>query len=239
MLQKRNKHKKKNRPEPAKKEVESKKPVASEEEDVKWSVDTSPSAVEARRRELLGARDRLSQRENEQSDTKPKEKIVIPAGENPIPILHEYFKSGPDLSTCAEEIKELGEKHKWTESTLIKYIFASLFFTADLKTNFYKKTDVLSLVITTPQHQKVLLLCIERYLEDNRQLVDKMPHFLNGFFEECLIDEQTLKKWYLNPMKKGDLKFSKEMREKSRPFIDWLNTAAVEQSESKESAVTI
>ncbi len=31
-----------------------------------WSVDTSPAAVEARRRELLGTRDRLTQKDGEE-----------------------------------------------------------------------------------------------------------------------------------------------------------------------------
>lgn len=34
----------------------------------KWSVDTSAAAVEARRRELLGTRDRLTQKEGEEEE---------------------------------------------------------------------------------------------------------------------------------------------------------------------------
>jgi hypothetical protein len=68
-----------------------------------------------------------------------------------------------------------------------------------------------------------------------------LPHVLNGFFENCILDEERILKWYEiwlgeeeggglfayysrynNPNKKADTKLSKEMRERSLPFIDWL-----------------
>jgi len=45
------------------------------------------------------------------------------------------------------------------------------------------------------------------------------------FFETCVLDEERILKWYTNPNKKADIKLSKEMRDKSKPFIEWLKTA--------------
>jgi len=199
------------------------------EEEVQWSTDTSQAAVEARRRELLGARDRLSQKE-EKGEEKQGQSLTLPSGTNPIPILSKYFESGPDPDDCVNELKNLSTKQQWSDTTLIKYIFASLFPGDDMTTNFYKKTDILALFCTSEKHKKIVLYCIEKKMEETKKLMEQLPSLLNGFFEECIIDEKTLIKWYSNPNKKADFKFSKEVREKSKIFIDWLKNAEVEEN---------
>jgi len=48
---------------------------------------------------------------------------------------------------------------------------------------------------------------------------------LHGFWEEELLDEALLIKWYNHPNKRMDPKLSKKIRDGSKPFIDWLQTA--------------
>jgi len=201
-----------------------KKEVVKEDE-IQWSTDTSQSAVEARRRELLGARDRLSQKEEDDNGTPKQDGVVIPTGTNPIPILKTYFKSEPDEEDCVNQMKNLATKNQWSDTTLLKYIFASLFTDADMRTDFYKKSIILSYFSTTEKEMKIILYCLEKHLETNRKCVELLPHVLNGFFETCVLDEERIVKWYTNPNKKADVKLSKEMRDKSKPFVEWLKNA--------------
>lgn len=114
---------------------------------VQWSTDTSQSAVEARRRELLGARDRLSQKEETEDNSAAKQETLnIPQGTNPIPVLSKYFKTEPEEDDAVNQMKALVAKHQWSETTLLKYVFAALFTDADMRTDFYKKARILSFV---------------------------------------------------------------------------------------------
>lgn len=67
-------------------------------------------------------------------------------GSNPIPILSAYFKTMPEEEDCVNVMKALAVKHAWSETTLLKYIFAALFSDADMRTDFYKKAQILSYV---------------------------------------------------------------------------------------------
>jgi translation initiation factor 5 len=201
----------------------------AKEDEVQWSTDTSQSAVEARRRELLGARDRLSQKEEEENGTAKQETLTIPTGTNPIPVLKAYFKTEPEEDECVKKMKNLVEKHQWSETTLLKYIFAALFTDADMRAEFYKKAQILSYFSTTEKEMKIILYCLEKHIEANRKCVEVLPHVLNGFYENCILDEERILKWYTNPNKKADIKLSKEMRDRSKPFIEWLRTEAVQE----------
>lgn len=82
---------------------------------------------------------------------------------------------------------------------------------------------------------KIILYCLEKQIETYRKCVDVLPHVLNGFFETCVLDEERILKWYTNPNKKADIKLSKEMRDKSKPFIEWLKTAeTIEQQDTDD-----
>lgn len=138
------------------------RPPQPEEDEVEWSADTSPAAVEQRRRDLLGNRDRLSQKDGEgegdEEGAAPKtpglwltsfsDNILafeIPA-ENPIPALAAYFATDPKPEDCLNLVKATSAKLQWSETNMLKSIFAALFPGDQIRKDFYKKTDILSLV---------------------------------------------------------------------------------------------
>jgi len=207
------------------------KPVQAEEE-VEWSVDTSPAAVEQRRRELLGNRDRLSQKDGEaDEEEKPKTEGFELDTQNPVPSLTKYFATYPDPEECVNQVKILSTKLQFSDTTLMKTIFASLFTHDTIRKDFYKKTEILALFCTNTKHQKIVLYCIEKLVEHDKKLLPQLPHLLNGFFEERILDQDTIVKWYKNPMKKTDAKFSKDMRDRSKQFVEWLENTPDEESE--------
>jgi len=152
--------------------------------------------------------------------------IDLQPSANPIPVLMSYFKSEPG-DECVVQLQNLATKQQWSETALIKYIFASLFPDADMKTDFYKKARYLSYFSTNDKQLKVVLYCIEKHMGDNKKCIDLLPNVLNGFYDECVLDEERIVKWYQNPNKKADQKLSKDMRDKAKIFVDWLKTAEV------------
>jgi hypothetical protein len=43
---------------------------------------------------------------------------------------------------------------------------------------------------------KIILYCLEKHIEQYRKVVEVLPHVLNGFFENCILDEERILKWY-------------------------------------------
>jgi len=207
----------------------------------KWSVDTSPAAVEARRRELLGTRDRLTQAEGEEDETDgttDTSGLSFEAGKNPIPVLQAYFASNPDPATCLQEVQGAAAKVHWSDSQTIKAVFASL-FDAKLRSGFYKKCDTLSLFVQGSKQEKVVLLGLLKLLEKEPALMKDLSHILNGFYEEAILSEDTLTKWYEHVCKNAEAKSgdpkerktSQQLKEACAPFIDWLGNAESESDD--------
>jgi len=215
-----------------------KAPAQPEEEEVEWSVDTSPAAVEQRRRDLLGNRDRLSQvpgqEDGDETEGKPDttDGLDVPA-DKPIPALQAYFASDPKPEECVNQIKAVATKLSWSDTNLIKIIFQALFPVDSIRKDFYKRADYLSLFCTNSKHQKIVLYCLEKAVEFDKKLMVHVPHILNGFYETSILDQDTLVKWHKKPFPVKEIKNSKEIREKAKPFIDWLeNTPEESDSDS-------
>jgi len=213
----------------------------------KWSVDTSAAAVEARKRELLGTRDRLTQPEGAEAEeeaeggtpTAIEGALVFEPGKNPIPMLQKYFASNPEPQVCIQEVQEAAAKVRWSDTQTMKAIFASL-FDAHIRTEFYKKCDTLAMFVQGSKHEKIVLYCLEKLLEKEAELIKDLPHILHGFYEEAILSEDTLVKWFehvsktADPKSTGDpkeKKFAVAMKESSAVLIAWLNTAESESDE--------
>jgi len=214
------------------------------EGDVEWSVDTSPAAVEARRRELLGTRDRLTQRddeeENSEASANPKDgvSLVFTPGQNPIPTLQKYLASNPDPQVCVQEVLEAATRVRWSDTQTMKVIFSAI-MDADLKVNFYKKCDKLALFVKGSKHEKVVLYCLEKILDSEPKLLKDLANILNGFYEEAILSEDTIFKWYehiskTTTSKNADPKEKEtalRLKENVTPFVEWLKTAESDNEE--------
>lgn len=126
-------------------------------------MDTSAAAVEARRRELLGTRDRLTQKEGEEeADAEASANgmstlggdflftlpgtatLTFEPGKNPIPALQAYFATSPEAQICLQEVQNAAAKVRWSETQTMKAVVASLFDPAHIRVGFYKKCDTLA-----------------------------------------------------------------------------------------------
>jgi len=230
------------------------------EEDDNWILDTSKEAVEARRRELLGANERLSaatdegeegaakegeEKEDEKEDEKevkgkekPKEtedKVVVADGEtgtalqlkpgaNPLKLLQEFWASKPEDTEILKQVRGLAARERWSEGQLLKTVFGSL-FDQNFRKDFYNKAETLALFVNGDKEQKVVLYCVEKLCQMDSNVINSIADLLHGFWEEDILDEALLSKWYQHPIKKLDTKLSRRIRDGSKVFIDWLANA--------------
>jgi len=199
---------------------------------------------------LLGARDRLTQREDDEdgeegASTKSTEKsrLEFQAGANPIPVLRQYFlESETEPLKMVQEVQEATSKMGWSETQTQKAIFAAL-FDPDIKTNFYKKCDILALFVKNTRHEKIVLACVEKIvLGKGGALVRDLPNILHGFYEEAIVSEDTINKWYEYISKGADAKGSdakalqekknfKSLKDNCTTFVEWLKTAESEDED--------
>lgn len=174
-------------------------------DDEKWSLDTSESAVAARKQQLNF------------------EKAEIETKVYPIKNLISYIKLKPTTDEFMKELLELKFQKSWSETVFIKYIFAGLFM--DGITDFYNKAKYLQLFVESSKEMMVVLMCIEKYYEEHG---GNIVNILNGFYETEILEEDEIFKWYDGKSKIVSETLSSTIRINAKPFIDWLETAEYE-----------
>ena len=172
-------------------------------DDEKWSLDTSESAVTARKQKLIMR--------------KEIENTVYP-----IKNLIHYVEQSPSTDDFIKELSSLQILQHWSETVLIKYIFAGLFM-VDIKKNFYQKLSYLNHFVDCSKSMMIVLQCIEKYMEEHPN--DNIVNILNGFYESEIIEEDEIFKWYDQKSKIISEELNNNIRIKAKPFIEWLETA--------------
>lgn len=194
--------------------------IKDEADEDDWKADFSEEAVEKRRRELLGesASNLLGNGATEKNGEKADDGMEE---------LSEYFSKVPfqDDIEILKKIKLLAEKHRWSKSKILQGVFGSL-FSGNYMSNIEEKSHVLSLVSTDHKAQQYILFLYERFCESERSAIDQVANILNAFYDEEVVDEDIIMKWYKHPTKKIDMEVGKLVRKKATPFIEWLENAS-------------
>jgi translation initiation factor 5 len=218
-----------------KQEVKKKKEDDDAEED--WSLSTTREAVEERRRSTLGLNDTLADNGNDKPETTEFNLTVAP-GQKPEEVLAKYFETNPTHEEAFNKITALSAAQAWSEGSLLRsYLFPAL-FAREIKKDFYRKASYLNLFVKgNKKQQKVVLFCVEKLCQINPQVIPSLPSYLNGLYEEEVLDEEILIQWYKHPMTdansktKFNPKVSKAIRDSAKVFIEWLQNAEMESEE--------
>lgn len=127
-----------------------------------------------------------------------------------------YINSSPNEDDFLDKMSYLKLSKCWSETMLIKYVFSTLFLAngkCNFVENFYNKVTYLGYIVTTTKDMMLVLTCLEKSFNDEINIVN----ILNGFYEEYIVDEETIMKWYNNLS-------NDEIKNNTKPFIDWLAT---------------
>ena len=208
------------------------------EEDDDWAVSTEPEAVARRQLALSGGQttmtlnDEMTELSIEEVECSeypdpPKKKFLeilkkITPTENPLPILAEYWMTCPDHSSMIFNLEKVSKFCNWTDEDLLRNIFASMWLPFKPE-GAILKTRYLSLFIKSESHQKHVLRYMEKMATENKAFALRFADILAMFWEERVLEEDTIKKWYTHPNPKTPEKVSRFIREKSAPVIKWLN----------------
>lgn len=181
-----------------------------------WNEDDfSKQAIEKRRLELLGG------------DSSAKTVAATTSnGNDPFQELAAFLTQTPPPKDLAilQKVKAMATTHGWKDTMIIPAVFGSL-FNKDIVSQIPKRAKILYLFIQSPTDQKMVLYLIERLCAAEPTVAAKISTILNLFYENDILEEETLSKWYKTPAKKLDPELSRNLREKAKKFIEWLETA--------------
>jgi len=211
------------------------KPAGKDDsDDEDWCLSTTREAVEERRRVTLGLTENGDAEKTETAEVN----LTVAPGQNAVQVLSKFWETNPSHEEAFNKITALANAQAWSESTLLRsYLFPSL-FASDIKKDFYKKASYLNLFVKgNKKQQKVVLFCVEKLCQLLPAVIPSLPSFLNGLYEEEILDEEILIQWYKHPVAdassktKYNPKVTKSIRDSAKVFIEWLQNAEQEESE--------
>jgi len=209
------------------------------EKDDSWSVDTSETATEERRKQLSGGMGNAvfgsdNAQDDENDEPKGEEAIGGPVvlslapGDDPLALLSKYWKSNPPKESVHEALQKLQSEQKWSDSQLFNVVFGSL-FDQNLEKNFEKKSEYMNLFIAKPKDQKQLLFCVEKLCQMHPTLISHISSILQHFYNSGMVCDDVVFDWWEEPSKKIPQKIAQEIRKEGEKFIKWLENAEENQ----------
>lgn len=201
-------------------------PSTEEEEDDDWAVPTDPESVALRQAALRG---------NSLATTVDDENILnqLTPTTNPLPVLERFwmtFPSQEDLHRLKERMGVL----LWTQEVMINNLFGSMWLsgsppTLTLEGSTPKARFLSELIGSDEATQKHVLKCMERMAKESKVFADRFPDVLFLYWEQRVLDEPIIEKWYAHPNPKIPEKLSKYIRDRSEKFMNWLRTTPEEE----------
>ncbi|KAK3843591.1 MAG: domain found in IF2B/IF5-domain-containing protein [Linnemannia gamsii] len=188
-----------------------------------WSVDTSAEGAAARMRELEGSVKTQMTLDDDEDDED---------GENPYEIFGIFLEENPK-ATDAEIIAKTEELGITGKSRAVTVLIQCI-FTDEMSREIKTRTPLLRKFILTEKDQKALLGGMERVLVASKILMLKAPHVLKAFYDNDILEEETILKWGEKPSKKYVSRDeAKDVRARVEPFLRWLAEA---ESDSEEDS---
>lgn len=205
----------------------------AEIKDDDWAVDVSEEAVKARAKDLP-------------SDLK-RSLVLEDVDDNEADGPSSYEQLGSWIvATAAEKggvanvndidiykkAKEFGieSKHKTCA------VLAQSIFDEKIVKQIGARAGLLKTLITSERHEKAFLGGTERFVgQDHPALIAQVPAILLGYYQNDLVNEETLKAWGSKTSKKYvDISTSKKIHKAAQPFLEWLETAESDDEEDSE-----
>ncbi|KAL7266872.1 eukaryotic translation initiation factor 5 [Rhizina undulata] len=130
--------------------------------------------------------------------------------------------------------QELGieQKHK-----TLQVLAQTLFDENIIKKNQVKEyAGMLKKMITSDRHEKAFLGGTERFVgNDHPKLISQIPNILMAYYDNDLIQEETITSWGSKASKKYvDLLTSKKVRKAAEPFLKWLEEADEDDEDEED-----
>jgi len=190
----------------AKKTGEEDEEEVEDNDGVVWYSDTSEEAAQKRKEEMVP-----KSLEEKQIETEIEEVVKV---------IHD---ATPD--NISEKIKQLKTTLGFSDKIIASRVMGAILGTniQDLQAEIKSNLHILKSVINSTEAQLSLLLFLENLCVINNLLAPKIALVLKDLYDNDLVEEEIFLKWFqgeINPI----------VKEKSGPFLKWLNEAEEESS---------
>lgn len=213
-------------------------PVKNEEE-VRWFSDTSKEAQDQRKLEELSEMKKETHRTIEKIASGTMQNLTK---ETPVSVLRLYLsdkKRTPD--EVVSECKRLQLSRGLDETQKIQVLVQAIIDPTEPKTvpsQFVKQTGLLKKLAVDSASCKSLICAIEDLLGNvEKKLTPYMAHVLKAMYENDVLDEETLIRWFDSPAESDWLvskQVAAQMRTKAKPFIEWLKSADEDEDDEED-----
>ncbi|GAM88864.1 hypothetical protein ANO11243_068980 [Dothideomycetidae sp. 11243] len=201
-----------------------------QEKEIEWTVDTSEAAVKARMHNLPDdlKRTTIIDEDDEEGEGNPYDQlgkwIEAQAAE----------KGGVAKVDDVEIYLKAKELHIETKHRTLA-VLAQTIFDDNMLKQIEGRAPMLKRMITSERHEKALLGGTERFVGlEKPNLIAQVSGILMKYYENDLIAEETLKAWGTKASKKYvDIATSKKVRKSAEKFIEWLENAESDDSDSE------
>jgi len=173
---------------------------------VEWSCSTSVEAVKQRRQSAI------PESVNTILSATPQVKS------DPLSQFKSFIENNPK-GNIAAEVKRIQREFGLSTSKRAPLLFEVL-FEPDIVPNVHQYKNVFLELITDVPAKMSLLDCIEKL--SYPKLIKKAPRILKDFYDDEILDEDSILSWYDTKLSNSDVK--KELE----PLIQWLREAEEE-----------
>jgi len=204
-----------------KKSSRKKKKQEEDEDDVVWYTDTSKEAAEQRRKNMLDNTSELAAK-----------LLSTGISDRPDPLveMNTFLETKPSNASIIAQLKKLKGDFKLDDEQAARLTFLSLFSVdifKQLKTN---RLAVLKEFVPNVEAQNGILAAITE-LGKEASVLKLIPHVLKHLYDEDVLEEMTILKWYGAKSRSSD---ALKVKEASKVFVEWLENADEESEEEDE-----
>lgn len=203
-----------------------------DDDDDDWSADTSPAAVQQRMGELTSAAKGMTLHDDLEKSQQER-----------INIFYSFVKKRKVEDRLSGSEKEImGEAERLDIKDQATMILAELLWDSNIMTQIPKYRKLF--LRFTHENQKAqwyMLGGFEQLVGKvfYETLMPKVVHILKAFYDNDIIEEEVLLEWSTKSSKYVSKELSKEMRQKSEPFLIWLKEAEEESDDESDEDVEV
>ena len=183
-----------------------------------WAVPTDPESVATREFNLRGGSLNIIDCDDELS---PNIQKITPT-ENPLPFLGAFWDENPSDKIVLDSLDIVVKLCDWKDDVLLKNVFGSQWLKFTPK-NAIRKAHYLSLLIDSKKDEKLVLNLMEKMAMESKDFALRFADILALFWEENVLDEDSIRNWHKTPNPKVPAKVSKLLRASSQPVLKWLD----------------
>eukprot|EP01065_Artemidia_motanka_P008095 TRINITY_DN1403_c3_g1_i1.p2 TRINITY_DN1403_c3_g1~~TRINITY_DN1403_c3_g1_i1.p2 ORF type:complete len:336 (+),score=133.77 TRINITY_DN1403_c3_g1_i1:77-1084(+) len=144
-------------------------------------------------------------------------------GPDPVVVLREFLEESPSEQNIIIKVRDMRAEYGFKDKEVAKFLCAT-FFDGDLVKVLRRRAGVFRKLVADDCH-KAVVESLERAVHAQRGLADKFPIALWVLWDEGIVEEDAVTSWFdrdPKPSKHIDPELQASLKEKTKPFIDWL-----------------